>query len=175
MLPISVSILLMSVSKPSPADAATPSPIPCFSTGGLIGLVTALPGSVSSSAEIAPRALSWPPTGLLGDDCCVLAKEAPSNALVPSGVCCCLALAGASLSAILGSATVVRLFAPSTWKPRNAPRTIGNCASSPSRKKPNTHDPHCNSDMVPVFLVCGLSVGSKTFAQGSTLVGTSLI
>ena len=55
MLPNSVSIRSRSVPKPSPAGPATPSLIDCFSTGGLVGLVTALPGRVSSAADKAPR------------------------------------------------------------------------------------------------------------------------
>ena len=40
----------------------------------------------------------------------------------------------------------------------------GNCASSPSKKNPSTHAPWLQLTVVPVFLVCALSVGSNTLA-----------
>ena len=137
---------------------------------------TALPGRVSSAAEIAPRASSPPGApGCVGVDVCFLGYGLPSFLSLPAKSFFC----GVSVfnsSATLPSAAVVFFLASSfTWNPRNAPMTIGNCASSPSRKNPMTHAPGCNPQVVPVPLVCALSVGSSTCAQGSTFVGISFV
>ena len=59
--PNSVIIRSKSISNPSPPGPPTPSGIDCASTGGLIGLVTGFPGSVSSAVDINPRDSSTPP------------------------------------------------------------------------------------------------------------------
>ena len=152
--PNSVNILVRSVSNPLPAGPATPSPIPLALVGGLNGLVTALPGNTCTAVLIPPLASSIAPSRSPGVVLCTLGNGLPFILSIPSNPCCELVLVLFFL-AFLASAIVVFLSSSFCWNPLNAPKTHGICAPSPSRKKPNTHAPGCNSVDVPAPLVCG--------------------
>ena len=173
--PNSVNILVRSVSNPLPAGPATPSATASAFTGGLIGLVTEFPGNTFSATEIAPLDSSCTPDSFAGALEASLTKGAPSKCSFPVGSFRAIVLV-VFCSAFLPSAMVVG-FVPSSFccSPLNAPKTHGNCASSPSRKKPMTQAPDCNSPVLPAFLVWGLSHGSKTVAHGRISVGISLV
>ena len=57
--------------------------------------------------------------------------------------------------------------------PTNEPTTMGCCASLPSRKKPNTHDPSMSPWVEPMPDMPDAVVGSMTYAHGRCSVGTA--